>query len=132
MMDVSPVEMPAEPAVASADAVEGVEPHLPMEERDDGSVLIDLMPLVAPQPVADCLLPEPDPFNPEIVVCGNTTPPPRLRPQVGPTEEEEFGSAIPRAKVRLSEDATAELNGTQTGVGGFTSQGGEVRVKIDF
>ncbi|MEM7667214.1 MAG: hypothetical protein AAF250_15265 [Pseudomonadota bacterium] len=131
-MDTPPVEAPAELNVVSAEATGGVEPHLPMEERDDGSVLIDLMPLTTPPSVADCLLPEPDPFNPEIVVCGNATPPPRLGPQVGPTEEEEFGSAIPRAKVRLSEDATAELNGTQTGVGGFTSQGGEVRVKIDF
>ncbi|MEM9501676.1 MAG: hypothetical protein AAF941_07495 [Pseudomonadota bacterium] len=133
MMDPPPTDLQLNsPAVLSpVDNEAELHLRLPMEEREDGSVIIDLMPLAEPPP-DECITPEPDPFNPEIMVCRNTIPSQRLGEYQGPTEEEEFGSAIPRAGVRLSDDATAEANATQTGVGGFTSQGGEVRVKIDF
>ncbi|AWW74286.1 hypothetical protein CD351_07580 [Erythrobacter sp. KY5] len=105
---------------------------LPTTTRDDGSLLIDLTPL-APPPT-ECLdESEPDPFNPEIIVCRETVLSPRIGPTYGPTAAElTEGSAVPRARMRLSEDAEAEANVIKKGVGGFDADGAEVRVKIDF
>jgi hypothetical protein len=50
---------------------------------------------------------------------------------VGPVDDG-FGSAIPRARIRLSENAEAEANLIKQGVGGFDADGAEVRVKIGF
>ena len=97
----------------------------------DGRVVIDLTRLVPPPPAEPCAAQTPDPLNPEIVVCTAAGPSPRLGPAVGPVDEE-FGSAIPRARVRLSDTASAEANATAPGVGGIPAQGGEVRLKIDF
>lgn len=108
-----------------------VEPHLPTETREDGSMVIDLSPL-APLPT-ECAEQEPDPFNPEIVVCRKQVASPRLGPNYGPSADELVeGSAIPRARLKLSDDAEAEANVINKGVGGFNANGGEVRVKIDF
>ena len=131
------------PAIAapdqSADALEaaGDAPpsgyNLPATRRPDGSLVIDLTPL-APQPVLnDCLDENPDPFNPTILVCEKTKQPdPWLGPVQGPSNDELFGSAIPRARLKLSDNAEAEANAIKKGVGGFDADGGEVRVKIDF
>jgi hypothetical protein len=43
-----------------------------------------------------------------------------------------FGSAVPRARIKLSDTASAEANLINQGVGGFDADGGEVRLKIDF
>lgn len=50
---------------------------------------------------------------------------------VGPVDDG-FGSAIPRAQIRLSDTASAEANLIKQGVGGFDADGAEVRVKIEF
>ena len=103
------------------------------EPQPDGSVVIDLTQLLPPPPPSDqCSEAAPDPFNPEIVVCTATGPSPRLGPVVGPVDEEVFGSAIPRARIKLSDTASAEANGINQSVGGFNANGGEVRLKIDF
>lgn len=123
-------EPPPLPEAASPQT-EIVEPHLPSETREDGSLLIDLSPL-APPPT-ECAREEPDPFNPEIVVCRETVASPRLGADYGPSADELVeGSAIPRAKWQISEDAAAEANVINKGVGGFNANGGEVRLKIDF
>ncbi|TAD77126.1 MAG: hypothetical protein EAY70_09090 [Sphingomonadales bacterium] len=101
------------------------------EQRADGTLVIDLTQLVPPPPPERCTDEQPDPLNPEIVVCKNSGPSPRLGPMVGPVDDG-FASAIPRARIKLSETASAEANATAPSVGGFNAQGGEVRLKIDF
>lgn len=98
---------------------------------DDGRIVIDLTRLVPSVPAERCDADPTDPFHSEIVVCGETRPSPRLGPQVGPVDDG-FASAIPRARIKLSDAATAETNLVNQSVGGFNANGGEVRVKIDF
>lgn len=97
----------------------------------DAKILIDLTQFVPPPPAEPCADDQPDPLNPVIVVCADTGPAPRLGPVVGPVDDG-FGSAIPRARIKLSDNAEAEANLIKQGVGGFDTDGGEVRVKIDF
>ena len=118
----------AEPApviVASADRAA----DLPTHRRDDDTLVIDLLSLGRAD--TSCADGEPDPFNPEIVVCRNSPLSPRIGPDVLP-EVDDFGNAIPRAQVRFSDKASAEANAIHQGVGGFNASGGEVRLKIDF
>jgi hypothetical protein len=100
------------------------------DQRADGTLVIDLTRLV-PQPVEECAADAPDPFSPEIVVCETSAPSPRLGPMVGPVDDG-FGSAIPRARIKLSDTASAEANVHNAPVGGVNANGGEVRLKIDF
>ena len=124
-------EPPPPAAQPDPSEVQAVVPDLPSERREDGTLVIDLKPL-APPPT-DCAAQEPDPFNPEIIVCRETVTSPRLGSDYGPSADElAEGSAIPRARVRLSDEAEAEANVINKGVGGFNANGGEVRVKIDF
>jgi len=130
MLD-EPPQVPIELAEPAQRGVETVEPHLPTETREDSSLVIDLSGL-APPPT-ECLEDEPDPFNPEIIVCREVTASPRLGAGYGPSADElTEGSAVPRARVRLSEDAEAEANVTSQGVGGWNANGGEVRAKFRF
>ena len=135
MQDAPPVEIPPDPPgiEAPADQQSLVASHLPMTEKAGGSVVIDLKPL-APEPIEEeCLGSDPNPLDNGIVVCAQTTTDQRLTSAYGPVDEpDEFASAIPRARVKLSEDAEAEANVINKGVGGFNANGGEVRVKIDF
>lgn len=103
--------------------------QLPMTQRPDGTLVINLLPL-APPP-AECVAEEPDPFNPEIVVCRETAASPRIGPDLLP-DVDDFGNAIPRARLKLSDTAAAEANAINKGVGGWNANGGEVRLKIDF
>lgn len=103
--------------------------HLPMEQRADGTLVINLLPL-APPP-AECAVEGPDSFNPEIIVCRETAPSPRIGPEVLP-DVDDFGSAVPRVRLKLSDTAAAEANAINKGVGGWNANGGEVRLKIDF
>lgn len=122
-----PPPLPPEPPPILAQA--DLPARLPIESPADGPLVIDLL---APAPaLQDCAADLPDPFNPEIVVCKDSGPSPRLGPMVGPVDEE-FGRAIPRARVKLSDTASAEANVHNTPVGGFNANGGEVRLKIDF
>lgn len=98
---------------------------------EDPKVAIDLMQFAPKPPAEECTDEPADPLNSEIVVCAATGPSPRLGPVVGPVDEE-FGSAIPRARIKLSENAEAEANLHNSPVGGFNANGGEVRLKIDF
>ncbi|HSJ78983.1 MAG TPA: hypothetical protein VK913_09655 [Erythrobacter sp.] len=100
-----------------------------MEQRADGTLVIDLRPL-APPP-QECAAEAPDLFNPEIVVCNRTSHSPRIGPSIG-LEDDGFASAIPRARLKLSDKAAAEANVINKGVGGWNANGGEVRLKIDF
>ena len=120
---------PPEPVPVAIEAE--ASPQLPMAQRPDGTLVIDLTALVPPVPSADCLMEEPDPFSRDIVVCEARGPSPRLGLTIGPVDGE-FGSAIPRARIRLSETASAEANLSKTPVGGFDADGAEVRVKFDF
>ena len=125
MFDEPPPPAPA-PLLAEAQ----LQPLVP--EPADGPVVIDLTRLVPQPPPEDCIADDPDPLDPAIVVCEAATgPSPRLGPKVGPVDEE-FGSAIPRARIKLSETAEAEANLHNTPVGGLNANGGEVRLKIDF
>ena len=118
---------PPEPPVVAAEL-----PAAPTgEQRADGTLVIDLTQLVPPSPPPDCAADPPDPFNPEIVVCKESGPAPRLGRMVGPVDDG-FGSAIPRARIKLSDTAAAEANVHNTPIGGFNANGGEVRLKIDF
>lgn len=99
--------------------------------QSEARVVIDLTQFVPKPPADNCLADNPDPLNPAIVVCETTGPSPRLGPMVGPVDEE-FGSAIPRARIKLSESAEAQANLHNTPVGGFNANGGELRLKIDF
>ena len=104
---------------------------LPTTQRSDGSLVIDLMPL-APAP-QQCAEEEPDPFNPTILVCRQTEPDPRLGADYGPSADDVlFGSAVPRARLKISDNAEAQANTIKKSVGGFDADGGEVRLKIDF
>lgn len=94
-------------------------------------VVIDLTQFVPAPPAEECTDEPADPLNSEIVVCAETGPAPRLGPKVGPVDDG-FASAIPRARIKLSEHAEAQANLHNTQVGGFDANGGEVRVKIDF
>ena len=98
-----------------------------------GRVVIDLMQLVSAPPAEPCEETVADPLNAGIVVCTKAHgPSPRLGPREGPVDDEAFGSAIPRARIKLSDKAAAEANVHNTPVGGFNANGGEVRLKIDF
>lgn len=125
-----PPPSPPEPPQLSAKIEADVLVSLPMQERADGTLVIDLTQLTPPPPT-ECGADEPDPFQPEIVVCKDTGPSPRLGPVVGPVDDG-FGSAIPRARIKLSDKAEAQANATNPSVGGWNAQGGEVRLKIDF
>ncbi|KWV92620.1 hypothetical protein [Erythrobacter sp. YT30] len=131
-MDEPPIEIEIAEQTQTGGVAAGApaETELKMEMRDDGTVVIDLMPL-APPP-QDCVEEEPDPFNPEIIVCARTQPSPRFGAQNLPTDEDQFGSAVPRARLKLSDNAEAEANAINQGVGGWNANGGEVRLKIDF
>lgn len=94
-------------------------------------MVIDLTQFVPLLPAPDCPDEAPDPFNPEIVVCAASNPAPRLGPVVGPVDEG-FGSAILRARIKLSDTASAEANLINQGVGGINANGAEVRLKIGF
>jgi hypothetical protein len=106
-----------------------VETSLPIEQRADGTRVINLLPLVPP-PV-DCSDDEADPFSSDIIVCRKTALSPRLGKGVGP-EVDDFGNAIPRARLKLSENAEAQANLINKDVGGWNANGAEVRLKIDF
>jgi len=131
MMLDQPPKIPIELAGPAQGKGELVEPHLPAETREDGSVVIDLSGLALPP--AECFDRAPDPFNPEIVVCREVTTSPRLREGYGPSADALLeGSAVPRARLRISENAEAEANVISQGVGGWNAQGGEVRAKFKF
>lgn len=123
------IDEPPAPPEASALAPET--PISPYAERPDGSVEVDLTRLVPPPPAEPCADPAPDPFSNEIVVCEAAPSAQRIGPMMGPVDEE-FGSAIPRARIKLSENAEAQLNLAKTPVGGIDADGAEVRVKIGF
>lgn len=115
MSDDPAIAAPASPPVLPAQAAEAP-PNLPMEQRADGTLVIDLLQRT-PLPPPECAPEEPDPFNPEIVVCETMPNSPRLGPLVGPVDDG-FASAIPRARIKLSDTASAEANATAPGVGG--------------
>ena len=125
-------DLPPETVIIEQPVAVDEVPGLPIQERDDGAVVIDLSSL-APPPTECADEREPDPFNPEILVCRKTMLSPRIGPNYGPSAEELVeGSAIPRARLRLSEDAEAEANVIKKGVGGFDADGAEVRARIKF
>lgn len=128
MIDEPPV--PAE-AVLSVVEHEASATAPEPDQRLGDRVVIDLLQLVPPPPPPVCEPDEPDPFNPEIVVCHTSEVSQRLGPKVGP-EDDGFASAIPRARVQLSETTAAEANATNPSVGGWNAQGAELRLKIDF
>ncbi|WP_086608168.1 hypothetical protein [Erythrobacter donghaensis] len=125
-------EPPPETSILAAPAEDGSSAAAPViAERDDGTVVIDLTQLVPPLPAEECIDEPTDPLTSEIVVCAVTGPSPRVGPLIGPVDDG-FGSAIPRARIKLSENAELQANATAPGVGGFNAQGGELRLKIDF
>ena len=128
MIDEPPQPPPSETTGALGEAEAA---PLLMQERPDGSLVIDLTQFVPPPPAQECADDQPDPLNPAILVCTDTGPAPRLGPMVGPVDDG-FGSAIPRARIKLSDNAEAEANLIKQGVGGFDADGAEVKVKIDF
>lgn len=106
---------------------------LPSERRDDGTLVIDLLPLAPPVEVEQCFDTDPDPLASGIFVCRKLTTNQRLGDLHTVTADDlTFGSAIPRARMRLSDDAAAEINGTNPSVGGWNAQGAEVKVRIGF
>ncbi|MEM7702028.1 MAG: hypothetical protein AAF251_08850 [Pseudomonadota bacterium] len=117
------------PAPETVDETESVA-DLPTMTKPDGTLVIDLKPL-APEPTT-CVEENPDPFNPTILVCSRTEPDPRFGEPLGPVDEILFASAIPRAKVKLSENAEAQANTIKKPVGNFDADGAELRVKIEF
>ena len=128
------IDAPPAVPIDLADTAEAqVESHLPMEGRADGSLLIDLKPLEAKDRPEQCIATDPNPLDNGIIVCRTLTTDQRLGETHTVTVEDiTFGSAIPRAKFRIAEDATAEVNGTAPAVGGFNAQGAEVRIRIGF
>lgn len=129
------LDEPPLPAIEASQSVQSeagqVQHPLPTKTREDGSVVIDLSGL-APPPT-QCADGEPDPFNPEIVVCRKTENSPRLGANYGPSADElTEGSAVPRARVRISEDAEAEANVIKKGVGGWDADGVEAKARIRF
>lgn len=128
MIDEPPVPPASSPPAEAA----GEAPAAPAYVANgDGRVVIDLTQFVPPPPAEPCTDTPADPLNSEIVVCAATGPAPRLGPVVGPVDDG-FGTAIPRARIKLSDTASAEANATAPAVGGINAQGGEVRLKIDF
>ncbi|MEP0391224.1 MAG: hypothetical protein ABJ205_05845 [Erythrobacter sp.] len=128
-----PPEVPSnnDQVIIETDSSNEVQPHLPTDTQVDGVVVIDLSSLGPP--ADECLGYEPDPFNPEIVVCREVALSPRLDPTYGSSSDELIeGSAVPRAQVQLSEDVEAEANVTNSGVGGWKASGGEVKARIKF
>lgn len=125
-----PPPSPPDPPPLSAEIDAEAPVPSPMQQRADGTLVIDLTQL-APPPPTECVADEPNPFQPEIVVCKDTGPSPRLGKVIGPVDDG-FGSAIPRARIKLSDKAEAQANATNPSVGGWNAQGGEVRLKIDF
>ena len=125
MIDEPPAPPP--PTEAGTEA-----PATPLDLRQlDGRVVIALTRLLPPPPAPDCPDEPAGPLISEIVVCAETAPAPRLGPVVGPVDDG-FGSAIPRARIKLSENAEAEANLIKQSVGGFDADGAEVKLKIDF
>ncbi len=118
-------------AIAAPAAVDEGIAGLPAKVRPDGTLVIDLTQLVPKSSTEECADEPVDPLNPEIVVCKTTGPTQRLGPKVGPVDDG-FGSAIPRARIKLTDTASAEANLIKQGVGGVDADGAEVRVKIDF
>ena len=120
MQDAAPPPALAEPAPESAPAA-----------GPTGRIVIDILAPV--RPVAeDCPAHEADPFQPEIIVCQQAKSlPPRLTKSIGP-QLDDFGNALPRARLKLSENAEAEANLINKSVGGWNANGAEVRLKIDF
>jgi len=103
---------------------------LPSETRADGSLVIDLTPLAPPSEM--CAEQEPDPFNPEIFVCRKTGQSPRLGAELPFADALTFGNAVPRARLKLSSDAEAQANITNSSVGGWNAQGAQAKVKLEF
>lgn len=97
--------------------------------RPDGALVIDILAR-APLP-EQCGGQEADPFHPEIIVCQQTSPSLRLNKSIGP-ELDDFGNAIPQARVKLSEHAEAQANLINKSVGGWNANGAEVRLKFGF
>lgn len=126
----SAVVAPAPPPAGDKPADRTGDQNLPSQKRADGTLVIDLMPL-APAPQT-CLEEAPDPFNPTIVVCGRTEPDPRLGTVLPPAQDILFGSAVPRARLKLSENSEAQANTIKKSVGGFDADGAEVRWKLEF
>ena len=127
MTDTPP---PVPDSVTALQATDAQGQALPTETRPDGTLVIDLLPL-APPPPAQCLAEEPDALNPEIIVCRQTGPSPRIGLEILP-DVDDFAIGIPSARIRLSDTATLEANTINQGVGGFNANGGELRLKIDF
>lgn len=123
------------PLVTASDAhSERANPQSPVtSERADGTLVIDLKTLLPAPAEEQCADIDPNPLDNAIVVFRRTATDQRLRSTYGPINEpDDFGSAIPRARVKVSDNAAAEANAINNGVGGFNANGGEVRVKIDF
>lgn len=112
---------------ASQSAAEEV--SLSLSKRADGSLVIDV--LNRPSLPQQCDTGDADPLDPAIIVCRQTASSPRLSKMIGP-EIDDFGSAIPRARVKLSDKAEGQVNLINKGVGNWNANGGEVRLKIDF
>ena len=132
IQDAPPIDPPAEAEIAIVDEQTATQAEpLPTTENADGSLVIDLKPL-APVPTHEqCFDRDPNPLDNTIVVCRKVTDQ-RLGPQTPPADELTFGSAVPRARVQISEDVAVEANATNSSVGGINGNGAEVRVKIDF
>ncbi len=133
IQDAPPIDPPAEAEIAIADEQAATQPvGLPTTENADGSLAIDLKPLAPVPEVEQCFDRDPNPLDNTIVVCRRTTDQ-RLTSTYGPIDApDDFGSAVPRARLKISENAEVEANAINKGVGGFNANGGEVRVKIDF
>lgn len=125
-----PASPPPDPVPLFAQAEAAPVPVPTMQARADGAVLIDLTQF-SPQPPTDCAAAEPDPFETEIVVCRAAGLSPRLTRSSGP-EVDDFGNAIARARIKLSDKAEAEANLINKGVGGWNANGAEVKLKIGF
>lgn len=129
MLDQLPDLPPAQAIVAHSaeDAAASLPPAA--TQRPGSPVVIDI--LARPALPQDCKGREADPFAPEIIVCQNPALSPRLNKSIGP-EADDFGNAIPRARVKLSETAEAEANLINKSLGGWNANGAEVRFRIDF
>lgn len=119
MQDVAPPPVLTAPAPATASAP-ALTPRL----------VIDVL-APAPPPPGDCAGHVADPFQSEIIVCQQAEAAPRLAKSIGP-EVDDFGNAIPRARLKLSENAEAQANLINKSVGGWNANGAEVRLKIGF
>lgn len=127
-----PIDL-SEPIENEASVQNDVQSHLPTQEREDGTIIVDLAPLAPKPQTEECIEPDQNPLDAAIIVCRDLTTDQRITPAFGPADEPgEFGSAVPRAKFRISDDATGEVNATNPSVGGWNANGGEVKVKIDF